>query len=313
MGTSSVNLGLEIELKNLTKRFGEHTAVNDFSLTINKGDCIGLIGPNGAGKTTLLRMVAGILKENKGSVLLNHQSIEKQRQLIGYLPQYPQFYDWMNAEEVLTFYAKLFGMNNEEIKEKIKETLDLVGLTGCEKRRVNDFSGGMRQRLGIAQAVIHKPRFVILDEPVSALDPIGRREVLDLVDIIKKDTTIIFSTHILNDAQEVCNRFCIMKQGEKIEDFYIADLQRKHAKNSISIELSAFNSKWLDYLRNLDLIDKIVETPNGVYLESMAENQNLNRTILKSMNEYNVDFSKVEVGKFSLEEYFMKIVGESIA
>ncbi|AWC32671.1 MULTISPECIES: ABC transporter ATP-binding protein [Bacillus cereus group] len=313
MKMATGNYELEVKMEHLTKKFKEHAAVDDFSLTINKGDCIGLIGPNGAGKTTLLRMVSGILKEDSGDVLLNNKPIEKQRHLIGYLPQYPHFYDWMTAEEVLAFNSKLFGMSNEEMRQRIPEVLELVGLVGCEKRKVTGFSGGMRQRLGIAQAIIHKPCFVILDEPVSALDPIGRREVLDLIEVIKVDTTVIFSTHILSDAQESCNRFCVLKKGKKIEDFYYADLQKKHDKNSLSIELKEPNSSWIGYLKKLEVINKVVEMNNSVYLESLSSNQNWTRLVLESINEYNVEFLKIDVGKFSLEEYFMELVGGTIA
>ncbi|SEL32481.1 ABC transporter ATP-binding protein [Paenibacillus sp. OK003] len=313
MQTTTDSYELEVKLNHLTKKFKEYLAVDNFSLTINKGDCIGLIGPNGAGKTTLLRMVSGILKENSGEVLLNGESIEKQRHLIGYLPQYPNFYDWMTAEEVLVFNSQLFGMSNKEINRRIPEVLELVGLVGSEKRKVTGFSGGMRQRLGIAQAVIHKPRFVILDEPVSALDPIGRREVLDLIEVIKEDTTVVFSTHILSDAQESCNRFCILKDGKKIDDFYYADLQKKHTKNSLSIELKKPNPNWVSYLKGLEVIDQVIDMNHSVYLESLSEDQSWNHLVLESMNKYKVEFFKVEVGTFSLEDYFMALVGGTVA
>ncbi|MBR3119176.1 MULTISPECIES: ABC transporter ATP-binding protein [Streptococcaceae] len=304
---------LEIRLDHLTKIFSDYLAVNDFSLTIHKGDCIGLIGPNGSGKTTLLRMVSGILKENSGKVLFNDQPIEKQRHLIGYLPQYPNFYDWMTAEEVLVFNSQLFGMSNAEIKQRIPEVLKLVGLTGFENRKVTSFSGGMRQRLGIAQAVIHKPSFVILDEPVSALDPIGRREVLDLIEKIKEETTVILSTHILSDAQEICNRFCILKKGQKIDDFYYADLQNKHTKNSLSIELRGTNPDWIDYLKRLEFIDKVTNMNNSIYIEVNKKEKDWSYLILESINQFKVEFVRIDIDKFSLEEYFMELVGETIA
>ncbi|MCJ1978411.1 ABC transporter ATP-binding protein [Lactococcus paracarnosus] len=304
---------LEIKLDHLTKKFNDYLAVDDFSLEIYQGDCIGLIGPNGAGKTTLLRMVSGILKENNGGVYFNDQPIEKQRHLIGYLPQYPNFYDWMTAEEVLVFNSKLFGMSNEEIKQRIPEVLELVGLVGCEKRKVTGFSGGMRQRLGIAQAVIHKPSFVILDEPVSALDPIGRREVLDLIEKIKEETTIILSTHILSDAQEICNRFCILKKGKKVDDFYYADLQKKYTKNTLSIELREPNLDWIEYLKKLEFIDKVTNLNNSIYIEANKDKKDWSYLILESINQFKVEFLRIDVDKFSLEEYFMELVGETIA
>lgn len=301
---------LEIYLQHLTKKYKHHLAVKDFSLTINQGDCIGLIGPNGAGKTTLLNMLAGILKADDGLVTINGQPIKKQRHLIGYLPQYPNFYDWMTAEEVLTFYSKLFGMNVTTIKQRIPEVLTLVGLSGYEKHKVASFSGGMKQRLGIAQAVIHKPLFVILDEPVSSLDPIGRREILDLIEQIKDQTTLIFSTHILGDAQEVCNRFCILVEGEKRVDFYLNDLQEKHTKNSLSITLKETNSDWLSYLESLTIFEKISVNNHSIYLESSLPEKDWLDLILKSISDYHIQFSKISLDTFSLEDYFMTLVGE---
>lgn len=304
------NSAFDFQLIGLVKTFGKQTAVADFSLKINAGDCIGLIGPNGAGKTTLLRMLAGILQPTKGEICFQNKPIEKQRDKIGYLPQFPHFYEWMSAEEVLIFSAQLFKMQKSEIARRVDEVLKLVGLLDARAKKVGDFSGGMRQRLGIAQAVIHKPQFIILDEPVSALDPLGRREVLDLIEIVKKEATVIFSTHILADAEEVCNRFCVMNKSRKIEDFYYRDLQKKHLKNSMTIQVKTKDPKWLAHLQKMSEINNIVVSDNEVYLESSEKTSRWQALVLQSLSDYQIAFLAIMVDQFSLEEYFMRLVGD---
>ncbi len=295
-----------VELERLTKTFGTRKAVEDFTLTIQRGDCIGLIGPNGAGKTTLLKMVSGILQASRGSVSINGKRIEQQRALIGYLPQYPQFHDWMTAEEVLSFYGQLSGGKKMALQARVQEVLGTVGLAESGKRKVGGFSGGMKQRLGIAQAIIHRPEFVILDEPVSALDPIGRREVLDLIGGIKQSATVIFSTHILGDAQEICNRFCIMRMGQKLEDFYYSDWTKSKQTNALFIECRLVNQAWINHVQKMA---RVYVRDNAVQLEALEPDEAWVRRILSSLLEYNVEFSKIEAGKLSLEDYFIQLVG----
>ena len=300
-----------VSIDHLSKSFKGNFAVNDFSLEITEGECVGLIGPNGAGKTTLLRMISDILLPTKGTVLFNGEDISKQKHLIGYLPQYPSFYDWMNAEDVLKFYATLSGMKKSEIPEAIEHSLNMVGLRDVGKKRVNDFSGGMKQRLGIAQAIIHKPKFVIMDEPVSALDPIGRREVLDLINIIKKDTTILFSTHILNDAQEVCDRFCVIKKGVKIKDFSIQELNKKSA-NRVSVQLAQKNPDWIDYLKKSSQIKKVRERGLDTVID-VGEIENFQEYVFSSILEYKVNVASIQIeAANSLEDYFLELVGEKV-
>lgn len=297
---------LTVELDQLTKTFGTRTAVENFTLTIHSGDCVGLIGPNGAGKTTVLKMVSGILKESRGSVRINGEEIEGQRARIGYLPQYPQFHDWMTAEEVLFFYGQLSGEKKMAMPARIQEVLGIVGLSEAAKRKVSGFSGGMKQRLGIAQAIIHRPEFVILDEPVSALDPIGRREVLDLIEVIKQSATVIFSTHILGDAQEICNRFCIMKKGKKLEDFYYSDWKKSKQTNALFMECRSLNPSWINHVQS---IAHVQVRDTAIQLEALEPDDAWVRRVLNSLLEYHVDFIKMEVGKLSLEDYFIQLVG----
>lgn len=215
---------MKLEIKNVTKSFKGKIAVNNFSMELQAGECVGLIGPNGAGKSTLIKVISDITNPTAGEVLLNGIKISKMKSEIGYLPQYPNFFHWMTARETLTFMGQLSGLKKEELSKSIPKMLEKVGLKEEENAKVSTFSGGMKQRLGIAQALLHKPSLIVMDEPVSALDPIGRREVLNLIKEIKKDTTILLSTHILSDAEEICERFVIIKDGTKIEDTTITEL-----------------------------------------------------------------------------------------
>lgn len=155
----------------------------------------------------------------------------------------------MTAKETLTFMGQLSGLKKEVLTTEVPKILSRVGLSGEENSKVGTFSGGMKQRLGIAQALLHKPSLIVMDEPVSALDPIGRREVLNLIEEIKKETTILLSTHILSDAEEICERFVIIKNGEKIEDTTIADLLNRNSKNKINFEVTAKKQEWIEFLK----------------------------------------------------------------
>src|SRR5690606_1974532 len=194
-----------VSIENLVKRFGKETAVKNLSFEIKKGSCTALLGPNGAGKTTTLQMLAGLLHPTSGKIAFDGMENGDNRKYIGYLPQHPVFYNWMTANEFLVYVGQLAHLSKQESQRSADELLELVGIADAKKKKIGGFSGGMKQRLGIAQAMIHEPKLVMLDEPVSALDPVGRREVIEMMRQLKEKTTILFSTHVLHDAEEVCD------------------------------------------------------------------------------------------------------------
>jgi ABC-2 type transport system ATP-binding protein len=298
---------LKLEIINVTKLFKEKIAVNNFSMELKSGECVGLIGPNGAGKSTLIKVISDIIDPNSGEVLLNGKKISKMKREIGYLPQYPNFFHWMTARETLTFMGQLSGLKKEVLTTSIPEILTKVGLKGEENSKVGTFSGGMKQRLGIAQALLHKPSLIVMDEPVSALDPIGRREVLNLIEEIKKDTTILLSTHILSDAEEICERFVIMKGGTKIEDTKITDLLNRNSKNKLIVEITAKDREWVDTIKKLPYVKdiEVVGLKVKVKVESIEENKAL---LLQNALEHKVDIVKFEMNNDTLEEIFLKLV-----
>ncbi|MDW7614870.1 ABC transporter ATP-binding protein [Peribacillus simplex] len=300
---------MKLEIRNVTKKFKEKTAVNNFSMELQSGECVGLIGPNGAGKSTLIKVIADIIDPSMGEVLLDGKKISKMKKEIGYLPQYPNFFQWMTAKETLTFMGQLSGIKKEELLRGIPEIMSKVGLSGEENSKVRTFSGGMKQRLGIAQALLHKPALIVMDEPVSALDPIGRREVLNIIKEIKKDTTILISTHILSDAEEICERFVIIKSGKKIEDTTMSELLNRNSGNKINVDITSKSQKWIENVKSLNFVKGVEVTGNRlkIEVENIESNKNM---LLASALEHNVDLVRFEIDNDTLEEIFLKLVVE---
>ncbi|WP_332698756.1 ABC transporter ATP-binding protein [Halalkalibacter lacteus] len=298
---------MKLVIKNVTKTFKEKIAVNNFSMELQSGECVGLIGPNGAGKSTLIKMISDIIDPTAGEVLLNGKKISKMKREIGYLPQYPNFFHWMTAKETLTFMGQLSGLKKEELTNSIPEILTKVGLRDERNTKIGTFSGGMKQRLGIAQALLHKPSLIVMDEPVSALDPIGRREVLNLIEDIKNDTTILLSTHILSDAEEICERFVIIKNGTKIEDTTITELLNRNSENKLNVEITAKDHKWIDVVKKLPYVKEVEVIGHKVKIK--FENIEINKImLLKNALEHDVDIVKFEINNDTLEEIFLKLV-----
>ncbi|MBT2647785.1 ABC transporter ATP-binding protein [Bacillus sp. ISL-34] len=300
---------MKLEIKNVTKKFKEKTAVNNFSMELQSGECVGLIGPNGAGKSTLIKVIADIIDSSMGEVLLDGKKISKMKREIGYLPQYPNFFQWMTAKETLTFMGQLSGIKREELIRGIPEILSKVGLSGEENSKVRTFSGGMKQRLGIAQALLHKPALIVMDEPVSALDPIGRREVLNIIKEIKKDTTILLSTHILSDAEEICERFVIIKSGEKIEDTTMSELLNRNSGNKINVDITSKSQKWIETVKSLNFVKgvEVIGNKLKIEVENIESNKNM---LLANALEHDVDLVRFEIDNDTLEEIFLKLVVE---
>ena len=226
-----------LTVNNLAKTYDGKTAVNNISFEFEYEKCIALIGPNGAGKTTILRTLAGLLKPSEGTIRISDvASNDDVRKYIGYLPQYPVFHPWMTGMEFLVYSGQLAFLSKKEAKNRAEVLLEKVGIADARNMRIGKYSGGMKQRLGIAQAIIHKPKLLILDEPVSSLDPIGRREVLTLMEELKKEMSILFSTHILTDADEVSDALLLLHQGNIVESGSMAMLRQKYQTSTIALE-----------------------------------------------------------------------------
>jgi ABC-2 type transport system ATP-binding protein len=299
-----------IQIKGLKKSFQGNEVIKGLDYKLEKGKCIALLGPNGAGKTTTLRMLSGLMKPTEGSISFSEAKKDGDiRHLIGYLPQFPVFYEWMSGFEFLQYVGKLAGLTSKEAEERSLELLELVGISDAKNRKVGKYSGGMKQRLGIAQAIIHRPQLVMLDEPVSALDPFGRREVLELLERLKKETTILFSTHILNDAEEVCDEILFLHNGEIVESGTMDDLRERHQQAKIDLIFRKKTEELESAFRNHRLTKSILVNGNRISV-FVTNIETARKEFLTVISEKDWQLDKFEMSSMTLEDVFMKVVGK---
>lgn len=298
-----------IQIKHLSKSFGEFQALNDLSLEVKKGEIYGFIGRNGAGKSTTMNIIAGLSKADEGMCIVNGldvKSINHPSELkLGYLPENPSFQGWLTAEETVQFLA---DPKRSDTKQRIDYLLDWVGLSDSRRRRVGGFSRGMKQRLGLACALIHDPELIILDEPSSALDPEGRSDILSLIkDLKKQGKTIILSTHILSDVERVCDRIGLIHQGKVILEKDLDSLMNDHNKPILDIEFDGIiTENHLNEIKDMAGILNI-ETKTG-HLSLHLENKDLLNTYLCRLAQLDLQLISVALRKNTLEDLFIKEV-----
>lgn len=216
-----------IQTQHLRKVFRGRPAVEDLSLEVAQGEVFGFLGPNGAGKSTTVKMLLGLTHPTSGSAQILGQPLDSlgiKRQM-GFLPELFRFHDWMTGKEFLRFHGQLYGMESADLKRRIPEVLQLVGLAGREQERIKGYSKGMQQRIGLAQAILNRPRLVFLDEPTSALDPIGRREVREIIGHLKEQgTTVFLNSHLLSEVELTCDRVAIVNKGQVVKSGTLDEL-----------------------------------------------------------------------------------------
>ena len=229
-----------LQIQGLCKRFGDKEVLRGVDLTVPEKRVFGFVGKNGAGKTTTMKLILGLLKPDAGEITVAGERVTygrtSGRAPIGYLPDVPEFYSFMTAEEYLSLCGELAGMSATERRRRGGELLSLVGLSG-EKHRIRGYSRGMKQRLGIAQALLGKPCLLLCDEPTSALDPIGRKEILDILAAIKEETTVLFSTHVLSDVEKICTDVAFLQDGRVAVEGRLEEIRRRYRKDEYRIEM----------------------------------------------------------------------------
>ena len=292
-----------ITVRNLTKTFGEHTAVADVSFTLEAHTSTALIGPNGAGKTTVLSMLTGLLAPTSGTIEM--KGVKDMRKEIGFLPQYPQFFPWLTALEFTEMTAKLSGISGKEARKESEKVLAFVGLEEAMHKKTATFSGGMKQRLGIAQAIVHKPKVLLLDEPVSALDPIGRREMMNLLKELQQQTTILYSTHILNDAEEMTDQLLFLRKGILVEQGSLIDVRKKFDAPRYKIDFET-EEEALQFASQSQLHATVTGSSVSIEIvEDVPSMKQLMERLIASM----FHVKKVERVTASLEEIFLEVAG----
>lgn len=289
-----------LKISNLSKSFADNKVIDNLSLTVKQNTIYGFLGQNGAGKTTVMKMILGLHTIDQGQIEVNNQQVTfgqtTTNQYIGYLADVPAFYDFMTGQEYLKLCANISNISNQQ--QRIDEMLDLVGLT-ANNNKIGGYSRGMRQRLGIAQALLAKPLLLICDEPTSALDPLGRVQILDILKQASSQTTVIFSTHILTDVERICDHVGILHHGQLVIDTDIKTLTSQYANPQLQI---TFNTQQEQQL----FIDEYGQDLAVEDLQVTIANYKLEHIYLL-LNLLSIYPPKIEVIKPSLESVFMEV------
>jgi ABC-2 type transport system ATP-binding protein len=304
-----------IRIEGLHKRFGEVQALAGLGLAVEPGAVFGFLGPNGAGKTTTIRILAGLARADAGQAWIDGLEVAADRRRvasrIGYLPQDPAFYPWMTAREFIDHVGRVFGLPAQERLARTDELLHLVGLAEVADRRVGGFSGGMGQRLGIAQALVNRPPVLLLDEPVSGLDPVGRRELLQLIERLRGQCTVFMSTHILADVERVCDTVAIIDQGRLLAEAPQKELLGRYAVPAFEVEvemgLAEQLAAWTETLRPHSWVAS-VSLDRGTARVVVNDVEIARRELLASAVAAGLVLDRYEMVRPSLEDVFLRLV-----
>ncbi|WP_053957279.1 ABC transporter ATP-binding protein [Inediibacterium massiliense] len=293
---------------NLTKKYKHHKAVDGVNITIEKGDIYGFLGQNGAGKTTTMRMIMGLIKSTTGEIELFGEKVSENKKYIfdrvGSIIEFPGFYENLTAVENLNIHRKLMGIPGTNC---IEESLETVGILEAKNRKAKEFSLGMKQRLGIARALIHNPELLILDEPTNGLDPMGIKEMRQLILELsqKRNITVLISSHILSEVQQLATKVGIIHKGRLLEEINSEALKQK---NRHYIELKVNNDRDTTVIleQKCNIKDYIVSEQGVIKIyERITETSDINKILIQN----NIDVKEISIMRDSLEDYFIELIG----
>ena len=301
-----------LTIQGLSKAFGGQKIIDNLNMTVPEGSVFGFIGQNGAGKTTTMKMVLGLLRPNQGEIIVCNEPVHfgqtKTNQYIGYLPDVPEFYDYMTPIRYLALCGEIIGLSKAETYQRGEELLSLVGL-GNVKKTIGGFSRGMKQRLGIAQALLTRPKLLICDEPTSALDPVGRKEILDILRKISGTTTVLFSTHILSDVERICGHAALLNQGKIVIGGTLSEVKALHGHESLLLEFSGDDA--LHTFKSQEAIQPLLNTAEEKGKEIILHSQEMEKvqhTVFRILAETALCPIKIEIMEPSLESLFLEVI-----
>jgi ABC-2 type transport system ATP-binding protein len=305
-----------VVIRGLTKRYGDILALDWLDLDVPAGSIFGFLGPNGAGKTTTLRLLTGLGRPTAGTASVDGiDATTGGRELarrIGFLDQDPRFYNWLTGRELLTLVGRCYGLDARQLRARVDEVLGLIGLAEAADRRIGGYSGGMRQRLGVGQAVLPRPAVLFLDEPVSALDPAGRRDVLELIGGFRGEMTVVMSTHILSDVERICDRVGILDRGRLVTEGPMEELLERHAQPIFELDPEPFQvgavAGLVKALRAAPWVRDVREE-QGVLRVVVADAATASKAILPLVGRADVSLARFERIRPSLEDVFLRVVG----
>ena len=293
-----------LQINGLHKQFGDKEVLRGLELSVPEHSIFGFIGKNGAGKTTTMKTVLGLLKADSGEILVNGEKVvygqTATNRHIGYLPDIPEFYSFMTAPEYLHFCGEITGMDKAVYTVRSKELLDLVGLAD-EKHRIKGYSRGMKQRLGIAQALLNQPKLLICDEPTSALDPVGRKEILDILLAVQEQTTVLFSTHILSDVERICTDVALLNDGVVEVQGKLSDIKMRYRGEAYLLETETETA--MDVLTRA--FPEMKQCDSNQL--SFCETSNTVFDLLRFIADNHITLMKLERIEPTLESLFMEV------
>ena len=304
-----------IRCEGLSKHFGGFVALDGLSLSVERGGAFGFLGPNGAGKTTTLRLFTGLTNPTAGRVWVAGQEVSGNslslRSKVGYLPESPAFYGWMTGREFLQFTGELYGLDHRSARSTGGELLQRMNLADAADRKVKGYSRGMQQRLGLAQALMHGPEVLFLDEPASALDPMGRRDMLETILALKGQTTVFVSTHILGDVERICDRVAIINRGRMVTTGSIDELRSRHQESAFEIEFEEDPGPMALKLAGVPWVNSMEGVQEGtrkVFRVQVNDIETAKRELPRLVYESGLTLLRYELASASLEDVFIEIM-----
>lgn len=300
---------IAIKTEELSKKYHDKSALKSLNLNVKQGEVYGFIGRNGAGKTTTINLILSLIHQTKGNIYINEKKVQFQNQdykkIIGYVPDVPAYPKYMNALEYLIYTCDMYEVSNS--KEKSLELLKFVDLND-HKKKIGAYSRGMKQRLAIAQALVHDPEILIMDEPTSALDPIGRKDVMNIITKLKGSKTIFYSTHILEDVEKVCDRIGLLEKGVLVLEDTIENIQENYFNSRMLIETDQSKDELYTYLKKKGVKNNIEMNHKGVICDVKAETSA--HDILEMLVKDNVTIKEFRRLNATLEDVFVRVTSE---
>ena len=299
-----------IELSQVVKRYKEHEAVKGIDLIVKEGEIFGLLGPNGAGKSTLINMIVSILKITDGTIKIFGKDITKD---IGYVPQDLAFFEKMNAYDNVTYWGRLYGLSGRELKKAVQEALEYTGLWERRKDQSAKFSGGMKRRLNIACAIVHKPRLLFMDEPTVGVDPQSRNSILESIrELNKQGTTVVYTSHYMEEVEAICNRVAIMDFGKIIAQGTIDELITNTVKDECAtVEINGISSKIVDNVKSMKGVN-LCERDGNVLSVHVDPSVFSTIQLIEELIAQKVDIKAINVEKPNLETVFLSLTGKKL-
>lgn len=308
-----------LALRGVSKSYGQFQALDSISFEIKEGETFGYIGPNGAGKTTTMKILVGLISDFHGEVFIGGYQVPKQKEqvykLLGYLPQNVAFQEWRTIDHALKTLGKLSGLTDAEVERRIPEVLDLLSLGDVRHKKISKLSGGMTQKVGLAQALLHDPKLLILDEPLGGLDPLSRHQFKEIVlKLAKGGTTTLFSSHILSDVQDVANRIGIISHGKIKQIGTLNELKSNlSSQKTVEVLLSDVSDKWKEFASIKNVKDVEQPSPGRVLvnLEEGADEDQVIRDVVQDVAKLGIRVRGIALLSPSLDDIYSNYVQES--